>query len=129
MLNYLNRIDFTHPALGGGFGPGYKVAFGRDLVGDYYTPRRNAVPKTIPMDCIGHGTHVAGIIAASNDPFVAGISPAVTLGIYKVFGCNYETEDDILIQAFDEAESAGVDIISASLGAPGGWSEGYVVPC
>ena len=31
------RIDYMHPALGGGFGPGFKVAFGYDLVGDAYT--------------------------------------------------------------------------------------------
>jgi len=29
-------IDYTHPALGGGFGPGHKVTGGYDLVGDDY---------------------------------------------------------------------------------------------
>jgi hypothetical protein len=29
-------IDYTHPALGGGFGPGFKVVGGFDLVGDDY---------------------------------------------------------------------------------------------
>ena len=29
-------IDYTHPALGGKFGPGNKVAGGYDLVGDAY---------------------------------------------------------------------------------------------
>ncbi len=31
-------IDYTHPALGGGFGPGFKVAYGRDFVGDAFRP-------------------------------------------------------------------------------------------
>jgi len=31
------RIDYTLPALGGGFGQGFKVSFGYDLVGDDYT--------------------------------------------------------------------------------------------
>lgn len=30
-------IDYTHPALGGGFGPGFKVIGGYDFVGDNYT--------------------------------------------------------------------------------------------
>lgn len=31
-------IDYTHPALGGGFGPKFKVAYGRDFVGDAFRP-------------------------------------------------------------------------------------------
>jgi hypothetical protein len=27
-------VDYTHPALGGGFGPGHKIAQGYDFVGD-----------------------------------------------------------------------------------------------
>ena len=34
---FLVGIDYTHPALGGGFGPGFKVVGGYDLVGDDYT--------------------------------------------------------------------------------------------
>jgi hypothetical protein len=34
---FLLGIDYTHPALGGGFGPGFKVIGGFDLVGDNYT--------------------------------------------------------------------------------------------
>ncbi|KAI8055369.1 hypothetical protein BDF22DRAFT_613770, partial [Syncephalis plumigaleata] len=29
-------VDYMHPALGGGFGKGYKVAYGFDFVGDKY---------------------------------------------------------------------------------------------
>jgi len=35
--NVNGRIDYTLAALGGGFGPGFKVSFGYDLVGDDYT--------------------------------------------------------------------------------------------
>lgn len=63
-------IDYTHPALGGGFGKGHKVIAGYDLVGDAYTGFNTPVPDSDPLDACGadtgasgHGTHVSGIIA------------------------------------------------------------------
>lgn len=50
-------VDYLHPALGGGFGPGFKVAYGKDFVGDDYDGYNDAVPDKDPMDCDGHGTH------------------------------------------------------------------------
>jgi hypothetical protein len=29
-------VDYTHPSLGGGFGPGHKIVGGYDFVGDDY---------------------------------------------------------------------------------------------
>lgn len=117
-------IDYNHPALGGCFGNGCKVAFGTDLVGDGYTGENTPVPTDDPMDCIGHGTHVAGIIAAdSAAPQFTGVAPNVTLGIYRVFGCTGSTSDDVLIQAFMMAYEAGAEIITASVGGNSGWSE------
>lgn len=56
--------------LGGGFGPGFKVAGGADLVGDGEWPYGPKVPDSDPRDDIGHGTHVAGIIAGKSDGYV-----------------------------------------------------------
>ncbi len=56
-------IDYRHPALGGGFGQGFKVAGGYDLVGEDYTGGNTPVPDDDPLaTCLsgGHGTHVAG---------------------------------------------------------------------
>ena len=40
------------------------------------------------MDCSGHGTHVAGVIAAKENDFgFAGAAPGVALGAYRVYGC------------------------------------------
>jgi hypothetical protein len=47
-------IDYTHPALGQGFGAGFKVAGGYDLVGDAYTGANTPVPDSDPLDqCAG----------------------------------------------------------------------------
>lgn len=111
-----------HPSLGGGIGPGFKVAGGRDVVGDKYTGT-TFFPDDDPYDCVGHGTHVAGIIAAEDDNFV-GVAPKATIRSYKVFGCEYlSTGDDALIQAFVQAYDDGADVINASIGGPGGWPE------
>ncbi|QSZ30386.1 hypothetical protein DSL72_004909 [Monilinia vaccinii-corymbosi] len=116
-------IDFTLKPLGGGFGPGYKVAFGRDLVGNDFNGTNTPMPGKEPIDCNGHGTHVGGIIAAANNPYVLGVAPNVTLGMYKIFGCEGNTATDILINALIMAHNDGADIISASLGSPAGWPD------
>ncbi|KAG8157877.1 hypothetical protein KVR01_012149 [Diaporthe batatas] len=117
-------IDYLHPALGGGFGEGYLVSYGTDLVGDDYTGYNTPVPDDDPMDCGGHGTHVAGIVAAQpNEYNFTGSAPGVTLGAFRVFGCDGDSADDVLIAAFNLAYEAGSDIITASIGGSSGWSE------
>lgn len=76
------------------------------------------------MDCAGHGTHVAGTVAAQQNEFnFTGAAPDATLGAYKVFGCQGGVENDILIDAFNQAFEDGADVITASIGGPSGWSE------
>lgn len=76
------------------------------------------------MDCGGHGTHVAGIIAAQENPFgFTGAAPDVTLGAYRVFGCEGYTSSDLLIASFNQAYQDGAQIISSSIGGPSGWSD------
>jgi subtilisin family serine protease len=56
-------INYPHPSLGGCFGPGCKVAYGFDFVGDAYNGTNTPAPDSDPNDtCNGHGTHVAGIV-------------------------------------------------------------------
>lgn len=87
-------VDYKHPALGGCFGSGCKVAFGHDFVGDAYdngSPEKDVPkPDKDPMDCAGHGTHVAGIVAARNEgPHALGLQRFVGVapdGMQKEFG-------------------------------------------
>ncbi|KAF9580203.1 hypothetical protein BGW38_003249 [Lunasporangiospora selenospora] len=111
-------VDYLHPALGGCFGPGCKVAYGADFVGD-----DGRSPSDDPRsECDGHGTHVAGIIAANDTNFI-GVAPQATLGAYRVFGCKGGTSNDLIIKAMLRAASDGMQVINLSLGGPGGWRQ------
>ncbi len=75
-------------------------------------------PSGWNTDGCGHGTHVAGTIAATNNNLgVVGVSPDVSLFIVKVFGddCSWSYSSD-LIDATNRCYDAEADIISMSLG-------------
>ncbi|MCK4306263.1 MAG: S8 family serine peptidase, partial [Candidatus Eisenbacteria sp.] len=114
-------IDYNHPDLGGGFGPGFRVAYGWDFVGDAFTGPEEPVPDDDPYDCYGHGTHVAGIIGAHGD--VIGVAPEVTFGAYRVFGCEGHTWGDIMIAAMEMALEDGMDVVNMSIGAAFQWPQ------
>ncbi len=117
-------IDYDHPDLGGCFGPGCRVAAGWDFVGDDYSAGDSTTqpePDALPDDCAGHGTHVAGIIGASGK--IKGVAPAVTLGAYRVFGCNGSTSADVMIQAMEMAEADGMRVVNMSIGSAFQWPE------
>lgn len=117
-------MDYLHPALGGCFGNDCLVVKGWDFVGDDYNGRNDPAPDDDPADCEGHGTHLAGIIAAQNNTLgFVGAAPGVKLSAYRVFGCFGSVTDDILLDAFGRAYDEGANIISLSLGTAGGWKE------
>ncbi|POS70222.1 subtilase [Diaporthe helianthi] len=121
-------IDYTHPYLGGCFGEGCLVAYGRDLVGDEFDGSFKFPPKPDddPMDCWGHGTSIAGILAGRDNSLgFGGAAQDVTLGAYKVNGCTGSIPSDILIAAFNQAYDDGSHIITASIGGPGGWADDF----
>src|SRR5215217_3664919 len=66
-------IDYNHPALGGGFGPGHRVVAGYDYADD----------DANPMDTDGHGTGVAGLAAGLpyfyNNQKYQGVAPGADL--------------------------------------------------
>ncbi len=108
-------IDYTHADLGGCFGDGCKVVGGYDLAND----------DADPFDDHGHGTHVAGIVAANGD--LLGVAPEAQLLAYKVLDDSGWGEDSDLIAALemavdpdgDPTTDDGAHVINLSLGGPG----------
>ncbi|KAJ3115154.1 hypothetical protein HDU96_001120 [Phlyctochytrium bullatum] len=124
-------VDYTHPALGGCFGQGCKVAFGHDFVGDEYDPASGEEEKMFPkpdgdpMDCQGHGTHVSGIIAANDveNRGVEGVAPNATLGVYKVFGCSGESDTAAVLSAMEQSFFDDCSILNLSIGSGSAWAD------
>lgn len=68
-------------------------------------------------DRVGHGTHLAGIVAArDNDWGVVGIAPSCQLLAAKVVDDNGEADPTAVIDAIDWATGNGANVISLSFG-------------
>ncbi|KAI8801222.1 hypothetical protein BJ742DRAFT_877959 [Cladochytrium replicatum] len=122
-------LDITHPAFGGCNGdPGSdqcnRIKVAHDFVGDVYDGN---VPPTVrgPMkDCSGiiggrmpkAGTNVD--YDQANSAY-EGIAPNVAFAIFRVFGCEGQTTNDVLLAAIDMAFQSGCDAINLSLGYEG----------
>lgn len=153
-------IDYTHATFGGPgttaayekahassteaadpslFGPkAPRVKGGIDLVGDDYDANVAGsvpAPDANPLDCQGHGTHVAGTTAGGGvtadgasykgpyDTSTAtkewkvgpGVAPQADLYGVRVFGCSGST--DVTVEAIDWAVANDMDVINMSLGS------------
>ena len=143
-------IDYTHAMFGGpgtvaayqkalatdtlaadpALFPSTKIIAGYDLVGDDYDgadPASVPVPDPNPLDCEGHGSHVAGSAAGlgvtaaggtfhgpynSSTDFGAlrigpGMAPAAKIVAYKVFGC--KGSSNVVGEAIDRATDPNGD--------------------
>ncbi len=107
-------IDYDNPALGGGFGPAFRVIGGYDFVNN----------DNDPMDDAGHGTHVAGIIGANGGDSLRGVAPGVKFLAVKVldangsgFAANVIAGIEYCLDPDNNPETDdGVDVINLSLG-------------
>ncbi|WP_323101630.1 S8 family serine peptidase [Intrasporangium sp. YIM S08009] len=153
-------IDYTHADFGGDgttaafeaakasttFAQTAKVVGGYDFAGDAYDgadPASVPVPDANPLDCEGHGSHVAGTtaglgVAADGSTWTGGyadpiepeqvrigpgVAPGASLYALKVFGCDGST--NLVGQALDWAAdpngdgdvSDHLDVVNMSLGS------------
>jgi minor extracellular serine protease Vpr len=126
------------------FGPSApKVKGGIDLVGDSYnanpaSPAYQPIPHPDPnpLDCFGHGSHVAGTAAGFgvldsgatfNGPYNAttisshswnvgpGVAPKADLYAIRVFGC--AGSSNVVIDGIEWAVTHHMDVINMSLGS------------
>jgi len=96
-------VESSHPELAGQL-----VSGGYDLFND----------GIFLQDGLGHGTHVAGIIAArSKNSGVIGIAPRSKLYISKVFSmAGVSPSADEMVSAIQDAVSNGAKVINMSIG-------------
>lgn len=66
------------------------------------------------MDRVGHGTHVAGSIAANGK--VKGVGPNLGIRAYRVFPENGGAPTSWIVAAIVQAANDGVDVINMSIG-------------
>ena len=124
-------VDYTHPDLAPNFAGGY----------DFFSDDAD------PMDDHGHGTHVAGTIAAAinnptgqpaSDEGVVGVAPRTQILAYKVCGVDGSCSDFAIQQALARAISDGAKVVNLSLGSADpseslnnavqdAWSQGLVI--
>ncbi|WP_078411555.1 S8 family peptidase [Priestia abyssalis] len=99
--------DIAHPDLK------KRIIGGRNFTGD------DSGNLDLYKDYNGHGTHVAGTIAAiQNNTGVVGVAPEANLLIIKVLDKNGSGQYEWIINGIYYAIEQKVDIISMSLGGP-----------
>lgn len=88
---------------------------GYDFIGSMYTA---IAPDNDPQDEYGHGSHVAGIIAAQNNTLgVEGVAPSAQIMAVKVLDSNGTGFDSDIVSGIEYAVDNGADIINLSLGS------------
>jgi subtilisin family serine protease len=144
---HANETAAADPAL---FGPNApRVKGGTDLVGDSYNADPTSAsyqpiphPDPNPLDCNGHGSHVAGTAAGSGvtsdgnmytgayDASTIsghtwnvgpGVAPKADIYSIRVFGCNGST--NVVVDAIEWAVDHDMDVINMSLGSDFGTND------
>ena len=108
-------IDYDHPDL--------RVAGGVNYAG---TTKDGSTYPVDWNDNYGHGTHVAGIVAARNNTIgVIGVAPDVSLWAVKVLGDNGSGYTSDIIQGLQWCTTHGIRVASMSLGGSNTYSLKY----
>ena len=107
-------IDYKLSSLGGGFGKGFKVIGGYDFLDN----------DSDPMDTDGHGTAVAGVIAANpytvNGVTYRGVAPDAKLVALRVGNSSGIADSNIekaLQWVITNYKTYGISVVNLSLGS------------
>lgn len=96
-------LDPDHPDLRGNYRGGYDFVNG----------------DSQPWDDNGHGTEVAGIVAAREDGFgVVGVAPQAGLYAVKILGSDARGAISDVVKGLEWAIQHGMEIVNMSLGTP-----------
>ncbi len=102
-------VDYQDQALGGGFGPGYKVIAGQDFADNSPNP----IATTSQ-----HGTAVASLIA-SNNPAEPGVAPGANLVELKAFNNagqgNFQWIADALQYVINNYQKYNITVVNISI--------------
>src|SRR5579884_1482953 len=117
-------VDCTHPDFINAGGTSTDSAHGGQLL---FSSSQALVTTTVPsaacawQDDFGHGTHVAGTVAAAtqNGAGVAALGYPVQVIAYKVMDSSGSGTDSTIANAIMMAADAGARVISLSLGGAG----------
>jgi subtilisin family serine protease len=128
-------IDYTHEDLTANMwtNPGETPGDGsdndgNDFVDDYYgydfigADANNPQPDSDPLDDDGHGTHVAGIVAATanNAKGIAGTAPGVRLMAVKALDSQGYGTTTAIADAIHYAATNGAQVVNMSYGTSPG---------
>ena len=93
---------------------------GWDFVPDSNDGDATPGPDSSPEDPDGHGTHVAGIVAAerNNQKGIAGVAPAAQIVALRALGEDGSGSLADVARAFVYAGRLGLPVVNASLGGP-----------
>ncbi len=98
-------VDYNHPELAPNYKGGYDFINGDDD----------------PMDDNGHGTHVAGILAAARDgKGIVGVAPDAEIYAIKVSDARGKGSFSGLVKGIDWSIENGMDVVTMSITGNGG---------
>jgi subtilisin len=126
-LEYRDALRFFYPHSSDNLGQDVKVGIIDTGIAEHPDLKIDGGVNTVPGEAPsafgdngeGHGTHVAGIVAARGTPprGIRGIAPGVILRSYRVFAKNSSRASNYAIaKAIDRAVADGCDLLNLSLG-------------
>ncbi|MGG1679355.1 S8 family peptidase [Neobacillus sp. NRS-1170] len=104
-------IDTEHPDLKSNYLGGKNFVLENGYFGD--VDEETGDPNNV-TDTNGHGTHVAGSIAANG--LVKGVGPNLGIRAYRIFDRSGSAPTSPIVEAIIQAANDGVDVINMSIG-------------